>query len=113
MDDYLDVKNSTELGQFFMKTIYVNLVIETKLYIDVVKSDESIADVRKKLLNFYDCLPLADDFKKVDKSDFKEIQLHFQDQCKGQKLSDISDLAQFRSSGAPPKKISDGNSLIL
>ena len=87
--------------------------MEMKQYLNVMKSDVGVADAWKKLLAFYNCLPLTEDFKDVDKSDFKKLAMCSYRQQKGKKLPDISELARFTSSEPPPLKTALSNTSIL
>ena len=87
--------------------------MEVKRYLDTVDIGGSEADARKKLLAFYDCIPLADSFKDVDKSDFKELENRSWGQWRQRKQPDISGLERFMISGPPPAKAMDGNTPIL
>ncbi|SLM39542.1 hypothetical protein LPUS_10111 [Lasallia pustulata] len=97
MDQYVDVDGSSELGKYFMKNIYVNLAMEVKRYLNVLESRGPEADARKKLLAFYDCIPIANIFKDVDKSDFKELENRSRGQRRKMKQPDTSGLTRFMS----------------
>lgn len=115
MDQYVDVDGSSELGKYFMKSmiclsnagcrsvltaildIYVNLAMEVKRYLNVLESRGPEADARKKLLAFYDCIPIANIFKDVDKSDFKELENRSRGQRRKMKQPDTSGLTRFMS----------------
>lgn len=87
--------------------------MEVNRYLDTVDKGGSEADARKKLLAFYDCIPLADSFKDVDKSDFKELECRSRGQRRQRKKPDISGLERFLVSGPPPAKATDGNTPLL
>ena len=93
--------------------IYINLAMKVKRYLDVVKSGGSEADARKKLLAFYNCIPLADIFQDVDKSDFKELESWSCSQQRKRKQPNTSGLTRFISFSAPPAKASDSNLPVL
>jgi len=57
--------------------IYVNLAVKTKIYLNVVFSNETVADSQKKLIAFYNIMSTHPDFESVSKEDFHEIMTRF------------------------------------
>ena len=54
--------------------IYVSLSIEVKFCVDAVNADAGSLDTRFRQLKFCDRMPTADEFREVDKKDFKELK---------------------------------------
>ena len=73
---------SQSLFAFFDNlAIYVNLIIEVKLFLNVVKNDEkNMQNARIRLLNFYDDIFFHKNFKQIDKSDFKQLRKRYRNQ---------------------------------
>lgn len=90
--------------------------METKRYIDAVDSAKELGlgtlNERQKLLNFYDMLPTHDDFKRVIKKKFKEVQSRARNTRKRKQL-DVSGLNRYASLGTPPPETTSGNSSLL
>ena len=66
--------------------LYVNLTIQTKLYLDIKKIDVDVQDARQKLFNFYDLFFIHVDFEKVDMIDFHELKERIKNQRKSKKV---------------------------
>ena len=61
--------------------IYVNLIIEIKLFLNVVKNDEkNMQNARIRLLNFYDDIFFHENFKQIDKLNFKQLRKRYRNQ---------------------------------
>ena len=67
-------------------TFYVNLTIQTKLYLDVKFSDVDLHDARQKLFNFYDFFFIHNDLVEVDKIDFFKLKERIKSQRKSKKV---------------------------
>ncbi|KAI9880151.1 MAG: hypothetical protein M1830_005180 [Pleopsidium flavum] len=105
VDEYLDIKKSTDLGKFLMQSIYVNLAVEVKWYLG-----SPTADAQKKLLAFYDVLPTHADFEDVIKSEFFEIMTRSHNERRAPKVPDVSGLDRFKSIRPPlSSRASSGN----
>ena len=66
---------STKLT-FLDIAMYINFMIQVKHYVDVKKTEKSVADARVELLNFYKKLSNAKSFEHVDITCFKERSSH-------------------------------------
>lgn len=120
MKGYVSYESSSELGQYFMRckmlltvpnlicvlltsflAIYVNLAVETKLYVDAANEGSGEKDLREKLMKFYNCIPTAAEFAEVDKADFKELNQCFSNRH----TSNMAVMEEcYVSLGPPPKK---------
>ena len=84
--------------------LYVNLCKETKKYLDKKRAGSGVADARKKLLSFYNHLPVAEEFERVTRACFKELTDRTRNQRK--KDSKAEEMAVFKESfaslGGPP-----------
>lgn len=91
---------------YLFLAIFVNLAIETKLYVDANKAGFEALGARQKLVKFYNQIPTAEQIDEVEKSDFKELKQRFRNQ-RSAKTDDNNALMQecFVSHGPLPKKI--------
>ncbi|KAL9023601.1 MAG: hypothetical protein Q9180_008171 [Flavoplaca navasiana] len=106
IDGYVEYEGSTELGKFYMRSVYCNLAIEVKLYQDILDSNAGGAkDAHDELLKYYDQIPLHEDFVDVDKDDFKELRGRWRNK-KGKDVvkDDLLLKKKFVSLGPPPPK---------
>ena len=60
--------------------IYVNLIIEVKLYLNISDININKLNARDRLLKFYDQIFVHSNFKDVNKSDFKKIKKRYRNQ---------------------------------
>ncbi|MCJ1424739.1 hypothetical protein MMC29_002627 [Sticta canariensis] len=106
MKNIFDVGKSSELGQFFCKSLYVNLCVETKKFMDVKDGGGLEKVARKKLLDFYDALATHDDFDEVTKEEFwvLEDRVKTVGRSKKKKTDQSSMKNKFKSLGPPPEK---------
>lgn len=113
MNEYIDFDRSSELKQYFIRSkfiatlsassrcsshlnadIYVNLAIETKLYVDTVEINQEALDARQRLLRFYDLLLTHENFNDVDKSEFCELTKRYRNDRKKIKKKDNNMLSE-------------------
>jgi hypothetical protein len=106
MDGYVDIGKSSELGQYYVKSIFTNLATATKYEIDAeIENNGLAAGLRKKVLDLYDALAICKDFDEVDQSCFHELTARVRNDRKKVKANKAEVLQQsYRSRGPPPKK---------
>ncbi|MCJ1468351.1 hypothetical protein MMC07_006979 [Pseudocyphellaria aurata] len=104
MKKFLDVERSSELGQFYCKSLYVNLCVQTKKWMDVKDSGKPAKIARRKLLTFYDVIPTHDDFQHVTKEEFCVLEDGLRNETKTKKKTDLLGLDKFQSLGPPPSR---------
>jgi hypothetical protein len=84
--------------------MYVNLALAAKKCLDAIKIKTGVQDARKTLLNLYDELPIHEDFKDVDETDFFELSERHRNARKGKQQPKAVLAANYQSIGVPPPK---------
>ncbi|KAN0068970.1 hypothetical protein V8E54_013139 [Elaphomyces granulatus] len=92
---------SPEMGQYFMRNIFVNMGVEARRHINAGFTKDS----RARLLDFYDTVALVEDHDDVDIDDFQQLSQRFREGKESKKKRDLSEAtAAFSSIGPKPKK---------
>jgi hypothetical protein len=74
MVDILDLAGSSELGKYYARNIFANLLMRTKLYLDWEEGGQhGFANSRSDLLQFVDLMATPEEYANIGKEDFKEI----------------------------------------
>lgn len=74
LNGYIDIEKSTKLGDHYAKEIYGNLLMRAKLHIDA--EDCSVKhgrNSRQEILKMIDKMRLVNEFDRVARSDFVEL----------------------------------------
>ena len=122
MQEYVDLRRSSELARYFCRGIscpsvsvlhlvianiinvamYVNLGMAVRSY--VLQCEEgNEGNARKALLEFYDLLPTFPEFESVSRKEFAELEGRAKGQKKQIKVKDTEALRKmYRSLGPPP-----------
>jgi hypothetical protein len=106
MEGYCDITRSSELGKYYVKSLYVNLATAIKKEIDAEVDRSGLALARRQeVLQLYDALAIVEDYDKVDQTEFYELSERIRNDRKRAKVDQQAVLAQsYTSLGPPPKK---------
>jgi hypothetical protein len=101
LEGRVDFDRSEDLGRYFIRTIYANLCVVCRDWMNTPADQLGKSDKRQVLLAVYDAAPLAEEFSEVDWDDFKIIDKEVKKKKSKVSVKDVL-VRSFKAVAPPP-----------